>query len=50
MHSTSTSSADRRKLIDLIRDVKIAMLTTRTISAGLNTAWGNVLLARSKGR
>jgi general stress protein 26 len=29
MHSTSTSSADWRKLIDLIRDVKIAMLTTR---------------------
>ena len=29
MHSTSTSSADWRKLIHLIRDVKIAMLTTR---------------------
>ena len=29
MHSTTTSSADLRKLIDLIRDVKVAMLTTR---------------------
>ena len=28
-HSTTPSPADLRKLIDLIRDVKIAMLTTR---------------------
>jgi general stress protein 26 len=29
MHSTTASSADLQKLIDLIRNVKIAMLTTR---------------------